>query len=90
MSATLWRFPGGLRLAGHKNESIAIPVAPAHLPQYLILPLQQHIGAPAKPLVSVGDKVLKGQMIAKAAGYVSAPVHASSSGTVIESPDEQR
>ncbi|NNF96840.1 MAG: electron transport complex subunit RsxC, partial [Halobacteria archaeon] len=46
-------------------------------------PLQQHIGAPAEPVVAVGDHVLKGQMIAKASEYVSAPVHASTSGKVI-------
>ncbi len=48
----------------------------------LVYLLSQHIGAPAKPVVSVGDHVLKGQMIAEAGGFVSAPVHASVSGTV--------
>lgn len=80
----LWRFPGGLQLAGHKSASTLLPVMPALLPARLILPLQQHIGAPAKPLVRIGDAVLKGQMIARAEGYVSAPLHASSSGTVVD------
>ena len=53
------------------------------LPTQITLPLQQHIGAPAEPVVAVGDHVLKGQMIAKASDYVSAPVHASTSGQVI-------
>ena len=48
----------------------------------LIYPLSQHIGAPASPIVSVGDHVLKGQKIAEAGGFVSAPIHASVSGTV--------
>lgn len=48
----------------------------------LIYPLSQHIGAPASPIVSVGDHVLKGQRIAEAGGFVSAPIHASVSGTV--------
>ena len=48
----------------------------------LIYPLPQHIGAPASPIVSVGDHVLKGQKIAEAGGFVSAPIHASVSGTV--------
>ncbi len=48
----------------------------------LVYLLSQHIGAPAKPVVAVGDRVLKGQMIAEAGGFVSAPVHASVSGTV--------
>ena len=45
-------------------------------------PVSQHIGAPAKPIVAVGDRVLKGQMIAEAGGFVSAPVYASVSGIV--------
>lgn len=80
----LWRFPGGLHLLGHKEVSTALPVTPAPLPRFLVLPLQQHIGEPAKAIVKPGDPVLKGQMIAKATGYVSAPVHASSSGTVVD------
>lgn len=48
----------------------------------LIYPLSQHIGAPASPIVSVGDHVLKGQKIAEAGGFVSTPIHASVSGTV--------
>lgn len=48
----------------------------------LIYPLSQHIGAPASPIVSVGDHVRKGQKIAEAGGFVSAPIHASVSGTV--------
>ena len=48
----------------------------------LIYPLSQHIGAPASPIVSVGDHVLKGQKIAEAGGFVSAPIYASVSGTV--------
>ena len=48
----------------------------------LVYPLSQHIGAPANPVVKKGDHVLKGQVIAEAGGFVSAPVHASVSGTV--------
>ena len=48
----------------------------------LVYPLSQHIGAPAKPIVAVGDTVLKGQMIAEAGGFVSSPIFASVSGTV--------
>lgn len=80
----LWRFNGGLHLPGNKDMSTGQPVAKARIPKRLILPLQQHIGEPAEPIIKVGDKVLKGQLIAHAAGYVSVPVHASSSGTVVE------
>lgn len=48
----------------------------------LVFPLSQHIGAPAKPIVAVGDTVLRGQKIGEAGGFVSAPVYSSVSGTV--------
>ena len=48
----------------------------------LVFPVSQHIGAPAKPVVKVGDTVLRGQVIAEAGGFVSAPIHASVSGVV--------
>ena len=48
----------------------------------LVYPVSQHIGAPANPVVAVGERVLKGQMIAEAGGFVSAPIYASVSGTV--------
>lgn len=80
----LGHFNGGLHLPGNKNMSTGQPVAKAGIPKRLMLPLQQHIGEPAEPIVKVGDKVLKGQLIAHASGYVSVPVHASSSGTVVE------
>jgi len=48
----------------------------------LVYNLSQHIGAPATPIVEVGERVLRGQLIAKASGFVSAPIHASVSGTV--------
>jgi electron transport complex protein RnfC len=58
-------------------------VAPLSLPELVILPMQQHIGEPAEPIVKVGERVLKGEMIARASEYVSVPVHASTSGRVI-------
>ncbi|HBA64057.1 MAG TPA: electron transport complex subunit RsxC [Lachnospiraceae bacterium] len=48
----------------------------------LVFPLSQHIGAPARPVVAVGDRVLKGQKIAEAGGFVSSPIYSSVSGTV--------
>lgn len=48
----------------------------------MVYPLSQHIGAPAKPLVKKGERVLTGQKIAEAGGFVSSPIHASVSGTV--------
>ena len=57
------------------------------LPARMFLPLQQHIGQPAVPAVKIGDKVLKGQIIARPDGYVSIPVHASTSGTITDIGD---
>lgn len=78
----LWTFPGGLHLPDGKALSNSVPLSSMPVPRQLIIPLRQHIGAPAKPLVAVGDKVRKGQLIGEAQGAVSAMVHASSSGTV--------
>lgn len=54
------------------------------LPAEVVLPVAQHIGAPAKALVKKGDKVVRGQMVAEAGGFVSAPVHTPISGTVVK------
>lgn len=80
----LWRFHGGVHPEQHKALSTRHPVQTARLPKRLTLPLNQHIGELAEPIVKPGDKVLKGQMIARASGYVSAPVHAPTSGTVLD------
>ncbi len=79
----LGHFHGGLKLEQHKKESLASPVEMAKLPKKLYIPVQQHIGAAAEPVVNVGDKVRKAQVIAKATDYLSAAIHAPSSGTVI-------
>jgi electron transport complex protein RnfC len=78
----LYTFHGGLHLPGHRDVTAAIPIVAAGIPPVLVLPFQQHIGEPAECLVRPGDYVYKGQVIATAPGVVSAPVHASSSGTV--------
>jgi len=79
----LWKFHGGLHLDGYKQMSMQSSIAIAPIPELLILPLQQHIGDAAVPIVEVGEHVRTGQMIARADSFVSAPVHASSSGKVI-------
>lgn len=83
-------FNGGLKLAVHKEQSMQTAIAAAIIPKQLIVPLQQHIGRAAKPIVNVGDKVLKGQCIAKIEAdaddkdisIVTANIHAPSSGEV--------
>lgn len=75
-------IPGGIHPAERKELSNRTPIQSMPLPARLILPLNQHIGSAAEPCVSVGQRVLKGQMIAEATAVVSAPLHAPTSGTV--------
>lgn len=74
---------GGVHPEGRKDMSVQGSIRTQPLPKKLYIPLQQHIGAPAIPLVSVGDTVLKGQLIASAQGTVSCSVHAPTSGTIL-------
>ncbi len=83
----LGHFHGGLHLEQHKEQSLTSPVAMAKLPKKLYIPMQQHIGSAAEPIVSVGEKLRKAQIIAKATDYISAAIHAPSSGTVIAIED---
>lgn len=73
---------GGLRLDAHIERSTAAPIRRAAAPSELVLPLDQHAGAPARPTVSPGERVLFGQPIAEPVGTISAHLHASASGTV--------
>jgi electron transport complex protein RnfC len=80
-------FPGGLRLPSEKAQSLTEPLKPAAIPQRLYVPLSQNIGEPAEPIVKIGDKVLRGQLIARSLGYISAPVHAPTSGVISDIGD---
>ncbi|NOZ37231.1 MAG: RnfABCDGE type electron transport complex subunit C, partial [Gammaproteobacteria bacterium] len=82
MKRQLRHFYGGLHLPDHKKISMQELIHEAAIPPVLTLPLQQHIGEPAETLVKVGDRVLKGQMLAEAKSFVSAPVHATTSGRI--------
>ncbi len=66
----------------HKRPAADAPVRVLPLPKHLFVPLQQHIGAAARPIVLVGQQVLKGQLLAEAQGATSAAIHAPTSGTV--------
>jgi electron transport complex protein RnfC len=66
--------------AGKKTEIFPIPTQ-------VIIPLSQHIGAPATPVVQKGDTVKVGTLIAKASGFVSANIHSSVSGSVVKIDD---
>ena len=87
ISRIISKFRGGVHLPDRKSLTAGQSIQKAYLPDRLYLPLHQHIGASAEPVVAVGDSVLKGQVIAQASGYVSAPVHASSSGQVVAIED---
>lgn len=75
-------FKGGVHPYDGKELSKYIPIQPVTPGKELVYPVSQHIGAPATPIVAVGDHVLRGQKIAEAGGFVSAPIYASVSGTV--------
>ncbi|TBU98807.1 electron transport complex subunit RsxC [Stutzerimonas kirkiae] len=77
------RRHGGIHPSAHKDRSAALPIARLALPPHLYLPLRQHAGAEALPLVRAGERVLKGQLLARSPSELSAPVHAPSSGRII-------
>ncbi|MBU0622547.1 MAG: electron transport complex subunit RsxC [Gammaproteobacteria bacterium] len=78
----LFDLKGGVHPEGKKNLSAERRIRALPLPKKLYVPMQQHIGAPAAPVVNVGDHVFKGQLIASAQGNVSAAVHAPTSGAI--------
>ncbi len=80
-------FGGGVDILPNKKISLERPLAKAHLPDSIKIPLRQHVGLPARSIVSVGDHVCKGQLIAVPQGPISAPAHASTSGSVREIAD---
>jgi electron transport complex protein RnfC len=72
----------GVHPDARKRPAADLPIAPLPLPRQLHLPLQQHVGAAARPVVTVGQRVRKGQVLAQAQGNISAPLHAPGSGVV--------
>ena len=73
---------GGVKVAHHKNTAEK-EVERLPIPSKVVIPMQQHIGAPCDPVVKVGDIVAVGQLIGDSDKYVSAPIHASVSGKVV-------
>jgi Na+-translocating ferredoxin:NAD+ oxidoreductase subunit C len=76
------QFFGGIHVPHYKSFTEHKAIKETSLPGEIIIPLLQHTGAPNEPLVKVGDKVKAGQKIGETDKFVSAPVHASLSGTV--------
>lgn len=73
---------GGVHPHDNKQYSVHQPITECPLPQKAIIPLVQHIGTPAQPVVEKGQKVKVGELIAKAGGFVSANIHSPFSGTI--------
>ena len=80
----LFKFRGGVRPKGYKELSAVQAIEKLPLPKKLYIPLQQHVGEPAELVVSIGQRVLKGDLLGHSNGKISAPVHASSSGTIVD------
>ena len=80
-------FRGGIHplheIGGGKAATRGLAIERAPAPARVCLPMSQHIGGPCVPCVQVGQRVLRGQVIGRPRGFVSAPVHASVSGTVV-------
>lgn len=76
-------FRGGIHPNYHKDTTKQKPIENVSLPKQVVLLTGQHIGAPAEPIVKVKDTVKRGQKVAEAKSFVSAPVHASISGKVV-------
>ena len=83
----LHSFHGGLRLSHNKNVSCTVKVERPPMPDTLVVPMLQHSGEVAEPLVNVGDQVLKGQLIGAREAPISGTVHAPTSGEVIAIED---
>lgn len=72
----------GVHPEDHKRPAADVALRMFPPPERVFMPLHQHVGGAARPIVLVGQKVLKGQLIAEAQGNISAPIHASVSGVI--------
>ncbi|MDC7227470.1 MAG: electron transport complex subunit RsxC [Spirochaetales bacterium] len=78
---------GGIHPHGRKNLTNKKEIVTADIPETLIVPMAQHLGAPAEVVVAAGDEIKEGMLIGKPAGFISAAVHSPVSGTVKEITD---
>lgn len=79
---SLATFKGGIHPPDKKELSAGVPITLAKSPDRVVIPMSQHIGAPCKATVSIGQEVRIGEVVGMAEAFVSAPVHASVSGKV--------
>jgi electron transport complex protein RnfC len=82
--ASRFTFRHGVHPPELKALTEAVPIRRMPFPAEIVLPLRQHTGKPARLIVRVGDRVERGDKIAEADGFISAPVHASAAGTVTD------
>ena len=83
MAHGLKTFSGGIHPPDNKQWSAHKPIEVCSFPAEFVVPMSQHIGAPAVPAVTVGQQVARGEVIGSAKGFVSVPVHAPTSGEVV-------
>ncbi|QBL09154.1 electron transport complex subunit RsxC [Rheinheimera sp. D18] len=83
-AGVLWDFHGGIHPPTRKQLSNQKPIAVMPLPDRLYIPLRQHIGVAGQLLVRAGERVLKGQQLTSADNSMVVPVHAPTSGTVVQ------
>jgi electron transport complex protein RnfC len=82
MSRILTSFAGGLKLEPHKDSTRHIPSRSVEPPNVLYLPLQQHIGSASVPCVAVGQRVVRGEVVADSPAYVGMRLHAPTAGVI--------
>ena len=75
-------FEHGVHPAHHKDQTADLPIQRVPFGKHYLMPLGQHIGVPAKPLVAAGERVQRGQMIAEPGGFVSTALHSPVTGVV--------
>ncbi|MFQ5866594.1 MAG: electron transport complex subunit RsxC [bacterium] len=80
----LFSFKGGVHPPYFKEVTSGQPLRRVSLPKKVVIPLSQHTGKPARPVVKVGDEVKTGQLIGESDGFISLPVHCSLSGKVLD------
>ncbi len=80
-------FKGGVHPCDRKDVTASLPIVDAPPPARAAILLSQHLGAPCRPAVAVGDRVRTGQRIGAPHGFISAPVHASITGVVVAIED---
>jgi electron transport complex protein RnfC len=81
---TIRSFAGGTHPPDNKAPTAGQAVRPGPMPERIVLPMSQHLGAPCRPLVAKGDRVVRGQVVGDVDALVSAPIHSPVAGEVIE------